>query len=58
MKDFTNILAAIATLLDMIVAGVNFAQGNLERATFFLVLAIIVWIMCIITPAVRDKDNQ
>lgn len=58
MKNFSYMLVTIATQLDMIVAFINFAQGNIERATFFLVLAIMVWVICIITPAIRDKDNH
>ena len=58
MTNFTNILGGVAALLDMVVAGIHFAQGNIEKATFFLVLAIIVWVICVITPAIRDKDNH
>ena len=58
MSDFAKILATIAALLDMVVAGINFSQGNIEKATFFLVLANTVWITCIIEPSIHEKDNH
>ena len=58
MTDFAKITATIAALLDMVVAGIHFAQGNIEKAIFFLVLANTVWLTCVIAPYFRDKDNH
>ena len=54
MTNFANIFAGFATVLDMIVAFINLAQGNIEKAIFFLMLAIAVWLICIITPSICD----
>jgi len=58
MTNFANIFAGFATVLDMIVAFINLAQGNIGKAIFFLMLAIAVWLICIITPSIREKDNH
>jgi len=54
MTNFANVFAGFATVLDMIVAFINLAQGNIEKAIFFLILAIAVWVICIITPSICD----
>ena len=58
MTDFAKILAVFATLLDMVVAVIHFTQGNFEKAIFFLILGIIVWLICVITPSIQNKDNH